>query len=167
MNHSKNVLPVFVSATDLHLNATNASNLSNLAGAGTPLTGVTIDIDGAARAALPTIGAHELATASCPAPNGLTVTGITTTSAILNWTQPGTPTQWQVKSGPAGFPVSTGGTSVFTSTKPYTLNPPLTMATAYEVLCACDLRTGRHQRMVGSYAFYNIMQCTGYPDLYR
>ncbi len=69
---------------------------------------------------------------TCAAPTAANATSITPTSAILNWTQTGTPAQWQIKYGPAGFPLATGGTSIFTPTKPYTLNPPLTPSTNYE-----------------------------------
>jgi hypothetical protein len=69
---------------------------------------------------------------TCAAPTAPTVTGITTTSAVLNWTQTGTPAQWQIKYGAPGFNVNTGGTSIFTTTKPYTLNPPLTLGTSYD-----------------------------------
>jgi len=75
---------------------------------------------------------QESASITCPAPTAPTATGITTTTASLNWTQAGTPAQWQIKYGAPGFNVSTGGTSIFTSTKPYTLNPPLTIATTYD-----------------------------------
>jgi hypothetical protein len=132
LNHSKNVLPVFVSATDLHLVATNASNLANISGAGTAIAGVTTDIDGTARPALPTIGGHELVVASCPAPTSPTATLITATSASLNWTQSNTPPQWQIKYGAPGFNPATAGTSIFTPTKPYVLNPPLTASTSYD-----------------------------------
>jgi hypothetical protein len=130
--HSKNVLPVFVSATDLHLVATNASNLGNLAGAGNTITGVSTDIDALARSATPTIGAHELSTASCATPVLATATSITATTASLSWTQTGTPPQWQIKYGAPGFNPATAGTSIFTPTKPYTLNPPLTALTSYD-----------------------------------
>jgi hypothetical protein len=132
LNHSKNVLPVFVSPTDLHLVASNASNLANISGAGTTIAGVTIDIDGTARPALPTMGAHELAVVSCIPPGSPTATSITATSASLNWTQSGTPPQWQIKYGAAGFNPATAGTSIFTPTKPYVLNPPLTASTSYD-----------------------------------
>ncbi|MFA6057820.1 MAG: PKD domain-containing protein [Taibaiella sp.] len=132
LNHSKNVLPVFVSPTDLHLVASNASNLANISGAGTAITGVTIDIDGTARPTLPTIGGHELAAPSCIPPGSPTATSITATSASLNWTQTGTPPQWQIKYGAAGFNPATAGTSIFTPTKPYLLNPPLTASTSYD-----------------------------------
>ena len=68
---------------------------------------------------------------TCAAPTAPTATAVTATTASLNWTQTGTPAQWQIKYGPAGFNVNTAGTSVFTPTKPYTLNPPLTPVTAY------------------------------------
>ncbi|MFA6059944.1 MAG: PKD domain-containing protein [Taibaiella sp.] len=69
---------------------------------------------------------------SCAAPTTPTATGITTTTASLNWTQAGTPLQWQIKYGAPGFSPATAGTSIFTATKPYTLNPPLTIATSYD-----------------------------------
>lgn len=69
---------------------------------------------------------------TCAAPTVPTATSITPTSAVLNWTQTGTPPQWQIKYGAPGFSPVTGGTSIFTSSKPYTLNPPLTASTAYE-----------------------------------
>lgn len=69
---------------------------------------------------------------TCAAPTAPTATAITTTTASLNWTQTGTPPQWQIKYGPTGFNVNTGGTSIFTATKPYTLNPPLTASTTYD-----------------------------------
>lgn len=68
---------------------------------------------------------------TCAAPTSPTAGTITPTSAILDWTQTGTPTQWQIKYGTGTFTPATGGTSIFTSTKPYTLNPPLTASTAY------------------------------------
>ncbi len=70
---------------------------------------------------------------TCAAPTAPTATGMTTTTASLNWTQTGTPAQWQIKYGPTGtFTPATGGTSIFTATKPYTLNPPLTVNTTYD-----------------------------------
>ena len=69
---------------------------------------------------------------SCSAPTAPTATSITTTSAVLNWTQAGTPINYQIKYGAPSFNVTTGGTSIFTTTKPYTLNPPLTVSTSYD-----------------------------------
>ncbi|MBC8342854.1 MAG: T9SS type A sorting domain-containing protein, partial [Bacteroidetes bacterium] len=53
-SHSVNIDPTFTSNTDLHLSTTVLSGL------GTPLTAVTVDIDGTPRSQLPTIGADEM-----------------------------------------------------------------------------------------------------------
>ncbi len=55
---SANISPVFTS--DYHINATNATNLGNFDNLGTPITGITLDIDSDTRnAATPDIGADE------------------------------------------------------------------------------------------------------------
>ncbi len=69
---------------------------------------------------------------TCAAPTGPAATSVTATTAVLNWTESGTATQWQIKYGAAGFNVNTGGTAIVTTSKPYTLNPPLNASTAYE-----------------------------------
>ncbi|KAA5533175.1 T9SS type A sorting domain-containing protein [Taibaiella lutea] len=69
---------------------------------------------------------------SCPAPTSPTATSITTTTASLNWNNTGTPINYQIKYGAPGFNVNTAGTSIFTPTKPYTLNPPLNVSTSYD-----------------------------------
>lgn len=72
-------------------------------------------------------------TVTCAAPTAANASSITPTSAVLNWTQTGTPSQWQIRYGTAGFPFATGGTTVTTGTKPFTLNTPaLTPSTNYE-----------------------------------
>lgn len=68
---------------------------------------------------------------TCAAPTAPTAGSITTTSASLNWTQTGTPAQWQIKYGAPGFNVNTAGTSVFTPTKPYALGS-LSVSTSYD-----------------------------------
>jgi hypothetical protein len=69
--NSVNLLPVFTSATDLHINAASASNFlfDNL---GSPISGVTTDIDAQARnSTTPDIGADEFTgTAVCSSANG-------------------------------------------------------------------------------------------------
>ncbi|WP_118953088.1 Ig-like domain-containing protein [Taibaiella helva] len=109
--HARNVLPVFVSATDLHLQTTNSSNLTNLQGAGIAVTGITTDYDGAARPVNPTIGAHELVSVPCTTPaapvaaaasrcgsGSLTLTATGPSGTTLNW-----------YTGPSGgSPVGTG-----------------------------------------------------------
>lgn len=86
LTNSKNVFPAFVLATDLHLIPTNTTNTTNLAGAGTPITGVTVDYDNDPRNPSPTIGADELASSTCATPTGLAASGVTTTTATLTWT---------------------------------------------------------------------------------
>lgn len=55
--HSKNVMPSFVSASNLHINTWVSSSIS---GGGTPVAGVTTDVDGNTRdASIPDIGADE------------------------------------------------------------------------------------------------------------
>lgn len=68
----------------------------------------------------------------CAAPTAPSAGSITATTAVLDWTQSGTPAQWQIKYGPTGFNVTTGGTAILTATKPYTLNPPLSSSTTYD-----------------------------------
>lgn len=69
---------------------------------------------------------------TCAVPTVPTATAITGTTASLNWTQTGSPAQWQIKYGAAGFNPATAGTAIITSVKPYTLNPPLTPLTSYD-----------------------------------
>lgn len=60
--NSVNILPVFTSATDLHLDPSNNATLNNL---GSPLAGITTDIDADTRsAATPDMGADEFV--PCP-----------------------------------------------------------------------------------------------------
>lgn len=57
-----NILPIFTSATDLHIDNTVLSNITALNGTATPLPSVTSDIDGATRSTtIPDIGADEFA----------------------------------------------------------------------------------------------------------
>lgn len=78
------------------------------------------------------VSIDQIPPVSCSAPTALQANSITTTAASLDWTQTGVPVNYEIKYGVAGFPVATGGTSIFTATKPYTLNPPLTPATSYD-----------------------------------
>ena len=53
-------VPVFMSATDLHINAANAGNITNLKNRGNPITGITSDYDTQTRNGLtPDLGADE------------------------------------------------------------------------------------------------------------
>ena len=73
---------------------------------------------------------------ACPTPTHLTVDNITTTSVDLSWTQLGTPTQWNIEYGPAGFAQGTG-TIVSAGSNPYTLTN-LTPATNYAAYVQAD-----------------------------
>lgn len=52
---------------------------------------------------------------TCPAPNLLTVTGVTPTSANLGWTENGTATDWNIEYGVSGFTFTGTPTSTVTS----------------------------------------------------
>ena len=126
--NSQNVLPVFVSATDLHLVTSNASNIANLAGQGNAITGVTTDIDGTTRSTPPTIGAHELPP-SCAAPTALAAGSITATTATLTWTAASGASGYeyvldQVATNPAG-----AGTAIAAS--PYNASTLTPLTTYY------------------------------------
>ena len=74
--YSLNVAPVFL-AGGLYMDSNNASNLLNLDGKATPITGITTDIDGTIRnAAAPDIGANEF---------GCAVSGDQTTYGVNSW----------------------------------------------------------------------------------
>jgi hypothetical protein len=67
---------------------------------------------------------------TCPAPTALTVSGTTSTSAIVGWTETGSATQWDIEYGPTGFTHGTG-TKINTNSNPDTLTN-LNPGTAYE-----------------------------------
>ncbi|OWY24067.1 hypothetical protein C7N43_05120, partial [Sphingobacteriales bacterium UPWRP_1] len=140
--NSKNVSPVFVSATDLHLNTTNASNISNLMTGGTPLS-VTDDIDCATRnGSTPTIGADEFSVPDCSgvpsagtsSPASTTVCASQTVAMSNNASNlfTGITYQWQVSTVSGGpYTDVTGGTGA--TTQNYTTGT-LTAGTYYYVL---------------------------------
>lgn len=66
-----------------------------------------------------------------PAPINLNTTGITQSSAILNWTELGTPYNWEIEFGPAGFTLGTGIFYPGIVTNPYNLIG-LTPGTSYD-----------------------------------
>ncbi len=75
---------------------------------------------------------------ACPIPFAATTTVIATTSAVLDWTNGGTETLWNVKYGAPGFDPLTAGTLINVTAHPYTLNPPLTSGTAYSWYVQAD-----------------------------
>lgn len=149
--NSKAVLPVFVSSTDLHLDATNTSNITNLANAGLQLAAVTNDFDGENRDATPTIGADELVpcagaiggSASTPvttycgsAPAGLVMTASGYSSAL------GGTYQWQ--SSPDNFATPGLIVNIAGATNPasYTTTSAITATTYYRLRVTCNTGLG-------------------------
>lgn len=78
--NSKNFLPTFISATDLHINSLVLLNVVNLNGTGSLTTGITDDIDCESRSPLPDIGADQFSTS-----------GYWTGTTSTDW---GTSTNW-------------------------------------------------------------------------
>jgi hypothetical protein len=56
---------------------------------------------------------------TCPAPNALTTSGITTNSINLNWTENGSATSWEVVALPCGMSPGTSTTGTITSSNNY------------------------------------------------
>ncbi|WP_339889030.1 fibronectin type III domain-containing protein [uncultured Flavobacterium sp.] len=76
-------------------------------------------------------------TPSCPEPNGLSVSAITTTSAQLAWMEMGSSTLWNVEYGPIGYTQGNGTPVNGVTTNPYTLNG-LTPNTQYSFYVQAD-----------------------------
>jgi trimeric autotransporter adhesin len=78
--NSKSILPVFISATDLHLNTTSNAALDNL---GTAITGITVDYDNDARSATtPDMGADEFTNNSTCNPPAITTQPLPVTTCL-------------------------------------------------------------------------------------
>lgn len=84
--------------TEVTLNLPEASNDYYIAFEGTFKYGGGLDLDDVIVAEGP----------SCLAPTSLTVKNLTTTSALLKWTEPGNATTWNIEYGPTGFTQGTG-----------------------------------------------------------
>jgi trimeric autotransporter adhesin len=128
--NSTNVLPVFVSSTDLHLNPASNQGLNNT---GTPITGITVDIDGETRnASTPDMGADEFtSTSTCTAPAITTqpssLSRCSGTSATFTVTATGTDLTYQWRKGTTNISGAT--------TASYTIsNPGITDAGDYNVV---------------------------------
>ncbi|PQJ12553.1 hypothetical protein CJD36_002055 [Flavipsychrobacter stenotrophus] len=138
--HSLNLMPVFVSNTDLHLQPVTAN-----AGlmAGTPIAGITVDIDGTVRSVTaPIIGAHEVSIPTCgvvtagtalPLIPSFCVTGSTTISLSGASTGLGISIQWYSSSDSATFTAISGATN-----NTYTIAPAITSTTYYRAVISCS-----------------------------
>jgi hypothetical protein len=93
------------------------------------------------------------ATDTCSLPSNLTAFNITPTSAVLDWTENGTATEWDIEWGLQGFTLGTGTSQHVTSiNKPYTLNG-LMENTAYSFYVRADCGSGDTSLWVGPYNF--------------
>jgi trimeric autotransporter adhesin len=124
------VLPVFVSATDLHLNPASNPGLSNT---GTPIAGITVDIDGDTRnATTPDMGADEFTSTSTCTPPAITtqpsaLSRCSGTSATFTVTATGSDLTYQWRKGTTNISGAT--------TASYTIsNPATTDAGDYNVV---------------------------------
>ncbi len=89
--------PLFAAPDDLHISSPTLNN------AGTPYSGITMDIDGEMRSATtPDIGADEFAPPSCLPSSGLTLITAFDQSAIVAW-KPGTGSTYIIEYDTAGF----------------------------------------------------------------
>ena len=86
----------------------------------------------------------------CSIPSNLTAFNITQTSAMLDWTENGTATEWNIEWGFQGFTLGTG-TPVHVLSKPYLLNG-LMPSTAYDYYVQADCGTDS-SAWVGPYTF--------------
>ncbi len=137
--HSINVVPVFVSNTDLHLQVVggNAALVS-----GTPVAGITTDINGTTRSATtPVMGAHEVNLPLCTS-----VTAGTATPVIDSFCNAGTTTinltgstaglgilyQWESSTDSLSWSTITGATL-----NNYT-TPTISVTTYYRVVLVCS-----------------------------
>ncbi|MBL0357928.1 MAG: hypothetical protein IPP72_14085 [Chitinophagaceae bacterium] len=135
---SKNVLPVFLSSTNLHLDNTNSSNASNLDGSAATGTGVTADIDCATRnGSTPDMGADEITTPNCTGATGGTASGsiafcgsgTPTISATGYSTGTTTTYQWYASTVLADYP--NAGAAVSGQANPAALTTGIVSATTY------------------------------------
>lgn len=98
--------------------------------------------------------------AGCPAPISLTATGITFASALLDWTEVGTATSWEIEWGEFGYVT---GTRVVTGSHPYTLNPPLTPSTTYSFKVRAICGVGDTSSWSATYNFTTL--CNAFTTL--
>ncbi|UTW65863.1 fibronectin type III domain-containing protein [bacterium SCSIO 12643] len=98
---------------------------------------------------------------SCPEPTALTVTGITTSTAQLGWTEAGSATLWQYEYDTAGFTQGTG-TIDTTSSNPYTATS-LTSATDYEFYVRAVCGAGDTSDWAGPFSFVTSCNPTVAP----
>lgn len=93
---------------------------------------------------------------ACPTPTSLAVSGLTTTSTNLVWTENGTATQWQIEYGALGFVQGAGTLDIANTNPTYSLGG-LTASTAYSFYVRAICGVGDTSFWAGPYNFF-----TGY-----
>ena len=105
---------------------------------------------------------------SCPKPNNLTVTGTTSSSVTLTWTESGTATGWNIAYGPVGFDPDTATTVEPVTAYPATITN-LASGTPYEFYVQADCGGGDESYWRGPVTAtpgsYN-MHTSGWDTLY-
>ncbi|HXK82459.1 MAG TPA: choice-of-anchor J domain-containing protein [Bacteroidales bacterium] len=98
----------------------------------------------------------SLITITCPKPTDLTVTDITTNSAVLGWTS--SSDTWNIEWGTLGFTQGEGTLIEGTSDNPYTLSD-LDSGTAYEFYVQADCGGGDLSLWAGPFSFTTEYVC--------
>jgi Secretion system C-terminal sorting domain len=147
--NSLNISPIFISSTDLHLDAANAAN-ALLDGGGT-ITPILVDKDCAARGNVANdIGAFEFTYVPplCLTPSAVSVTAITPVSATVNFTCATCTGTYIVEYGAPGFTpgiqntAGIGGTLVLSATATPVALTGLVPQTAYQVYVRQECSVG-------------------------
>ncbi len=142
--NSMNVLPNFVGVNDMHLIPATNAMIDNV---GTPIAGITVDIDNQTRSlTTPDIGADEFTAPSCTTASSGTIA--TTSYSICNngnitlvannvSTGAGTSYQWMVSTSPSGpFSNAVGGSGVNTPTYITAALPTNTLYYVLQTICS-------------------------------
>jgi hypothetical protein len=142
--NSMNVMPNFVGINDMHLVPATNALIDNV---GTPIAGITIDIDNQTRSlTTPDVGADEFTAPTCTTANSGTI--VTTSYSICNnanitlvannvSTGAGTSYQWMVSTNPSGpFSNAVGGSGVNTPTYVTAALPTNTLYYVLQTVCS-------------------------------
>jgi hypothetical protein len=143
-SNSSNIMPNFVGLNDLHLVPATNALIDNT---GTPIAGITVDIDNQTRnITTPDIGADEFTAPTCTTANSGTL--VTTSYSICNngnitlvannvSTGAGTTYQWMVSTNPSGpFSNAVGGSGVNTPTYITAALPTNTLYYVLQTVCS-------------------------------
>ncbi|MCD4732286.1 MAG: hypothetical protein K8R74_16900, partial [Bacteroidales bacterium] len=82
--------------------------------------------------------------------------GITQTTAVLDWIENGTASNWEVEWMIFGTPQGSGTTITGITSHPYTLNPPLSASTTYDWYVRADCGGGDYSDWIGPISFTTL-----------